>query len=280
MSARFGAPVLLVTILVLGCHRSTPPRPNEAAPPGQVAEVAPPIVDAGPVAPPPTAATVATLLENLPDELWLDFEINVDHGCSRSHVSRGVNGRMSLEFLRDRRVRMALVMRENRVFGPSRGAFSRGERDFTHTRKALTRVFRGYLERQGDELRITFAEIDNAAAEVVGHGELQLPVPTTVPARAGVVCREGSVESYDPVATAETFSVTEGQTSSPTTVLLCRFEEQLFDLEGEITVEGAYPLAPEPGLVAGATSFFRRSSVVYRRARRLGEGDQGTARGP
>ncbi len=267
--------LVLSAVVALSCHGTPPPENVEATPATEPDTLAMPTPDTAS----PVPEVQPSLVAKLPSRLWLDFEVDHDHGCSRSHVSRGLNGRVSLDIHSDSDVRFSIALRENRVFGPSRGAFSQGDRDFTYTRKALTRVFRGHFERDVDELSVVFDTIENATAEAGGHADLQLPPPTKVQARAELICREGTVEAYDPVSDGPSYLVTEGQTPSATPVLLCRIADELFDLENDIMVDGSYPLASDPGLTVKAFSMFSRRTVVYRRGRHAVDGERGSGPG-
>lgn len=256
-------PWLGVTLLVLAsCHRTPQVRSNEVAPTEQRVDADPQETSPDETSTPPPPAS---LLSHLPERLALEIDLDYEHGCSQSHESRGFTGAILLELGTENGATMTLELDELTILGPSYGAYRLGERDFSQIRTVTRRVMTGRRRIEGDELIIDLERIANSSTQISGYGTPTLPPPTEVAARASIVCREGQVDAYPPEPDAVNRWSIEGQTASPLPVLLCRFSEELFDLEPEILVDGAYPLAT-PTLTVNLHSFYGDANLIFRRS--------------
>ena len=177
------------------------------------------------------------------------FEIDDEHGCSRSFATRGVFGLLTLEIRDDSTATVSLETREINIFGPSRGSFQQGDREFTERRSKVRKTWTGLAERTADGWTVRLDRVEVASVDQPQEGGSPFPPATASAAALVLACRQASVSVFPPVQDPFLRWDTAGQKSEPVDVLACEADQELFDLVHLITVDGALILGSGGGIV-------------------------------
>jgi len=106
----------------------------------------------------PLAASAPPLgCSDEPTSLKASVSIVSEHGCSKSTESTASLSEFALE-LRGHSARLAIETFDSTSFGPARGAFQKGQKDFTRNAVRWRRIYTGTVERSGGNLALQFAK--------------------------------------------------------------------------------------------------------------------------
>jgi hypothetical protein len=199
-------------------------------------------------------------------EYRLALEVEMEHGCSLSHESRGESGELVLEVDDKDRATLTLQLEGSTVFGPSFSEFQKGDHDFSTTTTCSRSVWTGTAKRASRRLTATFDTVRTSKDEVPGYGA-ELPPPQTLPSSLILACSEGTVPVYDAKRPSEPFWDVEGEKPQDRQVLLCKPSEQILGwLHHMVLVDEAIPLAETPGLALQSSTFYFSDRLIIRLA--------------
>ena len=85
-------------------------------------------------------------------EYRLALGVEMEHGCSLSHESRGETGELVLEVDDQDRATLTLQLEGSTVFGPSFSEFQKGDHDFFTTSSCSRSVWTGTAKRASRRL--------------------------------------------------------------------------------------------------------------------------------
>ncbi len=139
-----------------------------------------------------------------------------DHGCSQSHESVSRTADLSLSVDASGVARLEVSARMDSVFGPSRGRFAAGDRDFTYIHEETRAVLSGRATAIPRGVELAFDRIEEASIRWQGHGSLPLPPATSSPTHVSLRCELASTD----VLPAE-WSASESPSAH--TLLACRW---------------------------------------------------------
>jgi len=197
----------------------------------------------------------------LPLDVAMRLEADTEHSCSQSFASTRETSTVSLRV--DRRGNAVLEVDRLRrhTFGPSRGRYQQGARDFSHTAERETHRYQGRARRSGAELELSFGEDRRGRVEIAGPGQTPAPPPTTDgQTTLRLLCRIDSVEVYPPPASAGAYAAA-GETGEPAPLVRCAFPDGVPDALGLL------------GEAGGELSLGRGAGVVQHYHRMFGGGD-------
>ena len=200
------------------------------------------------------------------------FHVDYEHGCSQSHESVGSEVTMRLALTPSGEAELLLTLEQTTVLGPSFGEFRRGARDFSATRRRERHRFEGRAARSGEGLRVVFEKAFTAVRDLPEYGEAPLPGPTERESSLRLACVARAIPVYEPAPEGRAPVLVEGETPSPYRALLCTPSAPLTGTyhlpDAHMRVEGALPLAREPGLQVTGHSWSGSDSTVVRRVAR------------
>ena len=198
------------------------------------------------------------------------FDVHYEHGCSRSFESIGSQVTLTLEMTPSGTSRLTVTLGQTSTMGPSFGEFRAGARDFYSTRRREHHVFEGTGERSASGWKIRFRTVRSAALDLPEYGEAPMPPAQERDTELEMTCEPKRVPVFRPVAPGKIGPLTEGETPTPTRILLCRPSAELtstYHLPLRlIQVDEALPLARDPGLSVYRQEADFGSQLVVRRA--------------
>ncbi|MCB9596677.1 MAG: hypothetical protein H6719_28390 [Sandaracinaceae bacterium] len=171
------------------------------------------------------ASTVAVPSLQSPLALRSRIEARSEDSCSQSFASSSEETEITLRVDASGHAELGFERTQRHVFGPSRGRFSEGERDFSYTTERATLAYTGRATRASGALELRFDQVRQGRVEAAGMGDAPEPTTTTAAATLRLTCRVEPTDVYPAHPPTVPTYPADGESAARVPLVRCAFPD-------------------------------------------------------